>query len=82
MSTLTIRDLDPAIEDGLRARAARNGRSVEAESRAILAEAVVVLATSSEINLYDQIRARIAPFGGIDLDLPPRMPVREPPTFG
>lgn len=82
MSTLTIRNLDPAIKDRLRLRAARNSRSMEAETRAILTEAVVAPAPSPEANLYDRIRARIDFVGGIDLELPPRMPMREPPTFG
>lgn len=82
MPTLTIPDLDPAIEDRLRARAARNGRTVEAVSRAILTEAVVAPRPPPELNLYDQIRAHIEPLGGIDLELPARTPSREPPTFG
>lgn len=82
MSTLTIHDLDPAIEDGLRARAARNGRSVEAESRAILTEAVVAPEPPPGLNLYDRIRARIEPSGGVDLEIPARTPSHEPPTFG
>jgi plasmid stability protein len=40
MSTLTIRNVEPAVKEQLRVRAARNGRSMEAELRAILAEAV------------------------------------------
>src|SRR3984885_11396466 len=39
MASLTIRKLDDAIRDELRLRAARNGRSVEDEMRAILREA-------------------------------------------
>ena len=37
---------------------------------------------SAAFNLYDRIRARFAPFGGVDLDLPPLEPGREPPPFG
>ena len=33
---ITIRDLDAEVERGLRVRAAMNGRSMEAEARAIL----------------------------------------------
>jgi len=40
MATLTIRDLDDEIRDRLRVRAAMKGVSMEAEVRAILAEAV------------------------------------------
>jgi len=33
------------------------------------------------LNLYERIRAKVEPLGGIDLDLPPREPGREPPCF-
>ena len=32
-------------------------------------------------NLAMAIRARIEPLGGVDLELPPREPMREPPDF-
>lgn len=32
-------------------------------------------------NLYERIRAPVEPIGGIDLDLPPREPTRDPPRF-
>ena len=32
-------------------------------------------------NLAGAIRARTAPLGGVDLELPPRGPGREPPSF-
>ena len=79
-ATLTIRNLDPAIKERLRVRAARNGRSMEAELRAILTEAVGA-DRNREINLAEAIRRRFAPLGGVELDLPPREPTREPPAF-
>ena len=39
MATLTVRDVPESVRASLRKRAVRNGRSVEAEVRAILAEA-------------------------------------------
>ena len=80
MATLTIRNVDPAIKERLRVRAARNGRSMEAELRAILTDAIAS-APSREVNLAEAIRRRFAPFGGVELELPPRAPVREPPRF-
>lgn len=62
-------------------RAAQNGRSIEAESRAIITEAVEVSPHPPELNLYDRIRSRIEPLGGIELELPPRQRLREPPSF-
>ena len=32
-------------------------------------------------DLFRAIRARVAPLGGIELELPPREPIREPPRF-
>jgi len=40
MATLTIRNFPDAVRDRLRVRAAENSRSMEAEAREILAEAV------------------------------------------
>jgi hypothetical protein len=36
---------------------------------------------SSERHLCDRIHARFMALGGVDLELPPREPVREPPRF-
>ena len=32
-------------------------------------------------NLYERVRARFAPLGGVDLELPEREPTRELPRF-
>ena len=40
MATLTIRNLPDEVHQGLRARAAANGRSMEAEARVALANSV------------------------------------------
>lgn len=40
MGTLTIRNLPEDVHDKLRLKAAKNRRSVEAEARAVIAEAV------------------------------------------
>ena len=81
MATLTIRNVDPTIKERLRVRAAQNGRSMEAELRAIVIDAIETPARPPELNLYDRIRARFEPLGGVELELPPRGPMREPPTF-
>lgn len=38
MANLVVRNLDPCIVDALKRRAAKNGRSAEAEHRALLEE--------------------------------------------
>ena len=78
MASITIRNLDDEVKTRLRVRAAGNGRSMEEEARLILREAVV---HKTRVNLAAAIRARVAPFGGVELELPPREPAREPPSF-
>ncbi len=79
MASLTIRNLDDEVKTRLRVRAADNGRSMEEEARMILREAVE--RGKAPRNLAAAIRARIAPLGGVEIELPPREPVREPPKF-
>ncbi len=52
---------------------------MEEEARNILRDAVEQEAGPH--NLADAIRERFAPYGGVDLDIPPREPMREPPRF-
>ena len=79
MASITIRNLDDDVKTRLRVRAAENGRSMEEEVRLILRDAVG--RRNPPRNLASAIRARIAPLGGVDLELPPREPGREPPSF-
>lgn len=81
MSSITIRNLDPAIKERLRVRAAEHGHSMEAEARRILQTTLVPSGRPPGRNLYERIQARFAPLGGVTLDLPPRDPVRNPPRF-
>ncbi len=81
MATLTIRNLDPALKEQLRVRAAQHGRSMEAEARDILRETLKEPERPPTIDLYQRIQARFAPLGGVDLDLPLREPAPEPPRF-
>ena len=79
MASITIRNLDDDVKRRLRVRAAEHHRSMEEEARLILREAVEH--EEPPRNLASAIRARIAPLGGVDLELPPRGPMREPPSF-
>jgi antitoxin FitA len=81
MATLTIRNVDAAVKERLRVRAAQHGRSMEAEARTILSEAVAAKREQSEPNLAEAIRRRFAPLGGVDLELPPSEFVDAPPSF-
>ena len=81
MASITIRKLDPAVKGRLRVRAAEHGRSMEAEARRILEDTLNGQDNPPGRHLYDRIRDRFAPLGGVELDLRPRQPAREPPRF-
>jgi len=80
MASITIRNLDDSVKRKLRLRAAQHGRSMEEEARHIL-RAGVAEQLPTPTNLYDAIRRHIDPIGGVDLELPPRESMREPPRF-
>jgi plasmid stability protein len=81
MATLTIRNIDAPLKERLRIRAARNGRSMEAELRQIVREALSS-DRKPEPNIAEAIRRRFLPFGGVDeLEPHPPVPVREPTSF-
>jgi len=81
MASITIRRLDDALKVRLRVRAARHGRSMEEEAREILRSSLSPESTP-HLNLADSIRRHIAPFGGVELAIPPRKSSRRPPDFG
>ncbi len=77
MASITIRDLDERLKGRLRVQAAQHGRSMEEEARDIL-RAALSLGRSRTESLVDSIRARIEPFGGVELEIPGREDIREP----
>ena len=79
MASITIRNLDDSVKSQLRVRAAKNSRSMEAEARLILCEAVSD--KSSSRNFAEAIRYHFGSTNGVNLDLPARDSGREPPTF-
>jgi plasmid stability protein len=70
MAALSIRDLDDAVREKLRLRAAQHGRSMEAEIRAILTAAVAEDVPATD--LFSALTDRFARLGGVELDLPAR----------
>lgn len=80
MANLTIRKLDDRLKGEIRLRAARRGHSMEEEARRLLEKAVAI-PDDDEIGLAAAIHRRFAPLGGLELDLPPREPARDPPDF-
>ena len=80
MASITIRNLDESVKRKLRLRAAHRNRSMEDEARDILRTALAQEPLPTG-NLADAIRRQIEPLGGVQLSVPPRGPMREPPDF-
>jgi antitoxin FitA len=86
-SGIPIRNLSDNVKKELGVRAARNGRSMEEEARLILAAALApppVRMASDGLprSLGETVRMFFGPENGVDLELPPREPMRDPPDFG
>ena len=79
MASITIRNLDDEVKARLRLRAAGHGRSMEAEARSIIREAVE--SERGPTDLAAAVRSRFAPLGGVELETPERAPIAEPPVF-
>ena len=80
MASITVRNLEEGLKRRLRIRAAENGRSMEEEARDILRTALHHQLPAQK-DLASAIRARFAPLGGFELDIPPRSPMLNPPRF-
>jgi len=70
-AAVTVRGLAPELKARLRIRAAHNARSMEADAP-----------EEDATDLAAFARSLFAPLGGVELELPPRDPVREPPSLG
>lgn len=80
MTTMTIRNLDTEVQRRLRVRAAERGVSMEQEVRDTLRVAVMH-EEAPAVSWIDALRAVARDFGGVELELPVREPMREPPDF-
>jgi plasmid stability protein len=80
LASITIRNLEDALKRKLRVRAARHGGSMEDEALLTLRSAPAE-EPHEALNLFEAIRRRIALLGGMDLEIPRRGPMREPPRF-
>jgi len=79
VASITIHNINDDQKHRLCLRAAKHGRSIEAEVRDILYQAMAQPAPPT--NLAASIRARVATLGGVTLELPLREAMREPPNF-
>ncbi len=81
MASITLKNVDDALMQSLRVRAARHGSSMEDELRAILEQAVAE-PDEAPGDLASAIRARVEAVGGVALEAPLREPLRDPPDWG
>ncbi|HEV2088297.1 MAG TPA: Arc family DNA-binding protein [Cryptosporangiaceae bacterium] len=74
LAAISVRNLDERVKERLRVRAASHGRSMEAEIRSILIEAV---REPDEADLFQTMLDRFGEIGGVELELRRRStPVR------
>ncbi len=78
MTTLTVRNLPEETRRALKVRAARNGRSTEAEVRDILEQAV---RPTGRLRVGSELAAFGRRLGGVELDLTRDPTPTEPASF-
>jgi antitoxin FitA len=78
MSSITVRKGDEGLNRKLRVRAARHGRSMADEVRAML-RAALAGDQSRETDLGTAIHRRFARFGDVKIEPSPRVPMRAAP---
>ncbi|MBJ7458897.1 MAG: hypothetical protein JHD02_06915 [Thermoleophilaceae bacterium] len=80
MAAITIRDLDDEVKERLRVQAAGNGRSMEAEARALIDAGTARPSRAKNIGVaFIELGKE---FGGIELELPSRKePDKRPVVF-
>ena len=79
MAALTVRNLPEETRRALKVRAARNGRSTEAEVRDILEQAV---RPPERLKIGSELAAFGRRFGGVDIEASRDPGPTEPATFG
>ncbi len=80
MASITIRNLDEGLKRRLRIRAAEKGHSMEQEVRDILRAALDEEGAPAK-GLGTALHELFKPFGGVELDIPSRGPMRETPQI-
>ncbi len=83
MTSLLIRNVDPALHARLKERAAEHRRSLEEEARELLRAGVARPEPESGETLIELARRLFGPEHGVNLDIPPRgaAPGSPPPDF-
>ncbi len=80
MVSITVRNLDDELEKRLRDRARVHGRTMEEEVGNILRKALRESQAPPE-KLGTALHELFKPLGGVELDIPPREMMPEPPKF-
>lgn len=83
MATILVRKVDESVKRQLRRQAAEHGRSLEAEVRAILNHSVHQQTSAPQpktgLDLVRPFRDFVEKYGGVELPIPPRTPMRDLP---
>jgi len=80
MASITIRNISDGLKKRLRKQAAENGRSMEAEAREILNRSTsesISAKPMTGLDLMKPLRDVVKKYGGFELELPPRTPIRD-----
>lgn len=78
MGSITVRNLDESIKEGLRLRAARHGWSLEQEVRSILQKAVGADGQAQSMDFAQRIQQRFQGLDASDLPIAARRTGRTP----
>lgn len=79
---MSIRGIPEYVYERIRVRAAENGRSMEAEVRQLIEDAMFDPRSTEPEKLGSRIHARFAELGGVELEIEPRTdPMREVEFF-
>ena len=79
MANITIRNLDDDLNRLLHEQAEEHGRTFQEEVKEILRRGIKKRAAPQKIGTT--IHRRFAAIGGVDLELPKREPMPDPPRF-
>lgn len=77
MGSLTVRNLDESVKNGLRVRAARHGWSMEQEVRQILQQ-IVAPEQAAQVSFAERVNSRFAKLQVKSLPIPARQIARTP----
>ena len=80
MKTVNKQEMDRDANSHLKSGVTEKDEAMNEEAGYVLADSVAEL-TVPEKGLGTAIHELFKPFGGVELEIPPREPMREPPVF-